>query len=162
MTDFKVNDTVKYNASCGSWGIVTGIHENFSANNYDQRYIVKWYYGKDVKGEYMTSISRYVKGSELIPVTESEFWQHANRNGFSNELGESTPGPIFVKEETILWFKGPPKVSGPYMVQKEGFWPNIVEWDSVNKEFSSHDGELLSYLDEGTIYYAAIPRGITK
>jgi hypothetical protein len=156
MNNFKINDTVKYEGPTGSWGII----EDIQGERY---HTVKWYYGKDIKGEYMTSISRGVSRYNLEHVNAEEFWRRANRKGFSGELGDSTPGRIFVKNESIAWFKGKPDVSGDYLVQKEGFDVFTAYWDNTTKDFSSHDGgDLLPHMNDGTIYHANLPTGIRK
>jgi hypothetical protein len=163
MTKFKIDDTVRYDSSVGSYGIITGIHENFSANDYDQRYIVKWYYGKDVKGEYMTSVSRYVTEGSINAVSADEFWMNANRQGWSGPLGEPVPAPIFTRNEILSWFKGVPVTTGTYLVQHESHvYPFVGYWSAISKEFTDSHGELIPDLQEGTIYHAAWPRGFKE
>lgn len=150
---FSKGDTVKIDAITGSWGIVIRVHP--STDLYD----VQWYYGKDVKGEYMTAVSNSLKYYELISVNKEDFWRHANRDGFTDELGAPTPEPIFTMDEIIRWYKGEPKISGPYLIKVTDSYPIYAYWDATNKEYTAHDGGLLTFSSDDIIYFTQSPKG---
>lgn len=72
----KVNDTVMFGEPNGSFGIIE------SENHYGGFY-VRWYYGKDVKGEYMTAFSS-CKPDQLMEIDRELFLEYRECRGFDS------------------------------------------------------------------------------
>ncbi len=68
---------VKFNNRNGSIGDIIECNGN--------NHTVKWYYGKDVKGGDITSISYYVKGSELLVIPDRLYSEYINCRAWSDE-----------------------------------------------------------------------------
>lgn len=77
----KVGDAVRFGEPNGSYGLIE------SENHYGG-YYVRWYYGKDVKGEDMTALSS-VRPNQLVKISMEEFNRVRNRRGWGDE--ESAP-----------------------------------------------------------------------
>lgn len=75
----KIGDTVQYNEAHGSLGIIE------SASHYDANtYSVRWYYGKDIKGEDVRALSAVHKHN-LRPVERELFERYRAMRCFSAE-----------------------------------------------------------------------------
>lgn len=84
--DYKIGDIVRINCSSGSWGEVINVKE-LSGQRYDttHKVDVKWTYGKDVKGEYITAVSRYINSYDIIPVSPNDYYEYINCRAWSDE-----------------------------------------------------------------------------
>jgi hypothetical protein len=80
-TQLQVGQPVRYGDPHGSWGTIS------SPRHYDDGWYVRWNYGKDVKGEAITSLGSY-HDYELIPVERSIYERYINCRAWSDEQKE--------------------------------------------------------------------------
>jgi hypothetical protein len=72
----KTGDPVKFNHVNGSRGRIE------AERSYGGFY-VRWYYGRDVKGEHMTALSS-VHEEDLVLITEEELTSYSEREGWGS------------------------------------------------------------------------------
>ncbi len=77
MKQLKIGDCVKFDAPTGSLGIIEADRQ------YDDGFYVRWYYCKDVKGEYITALSSMARDA-LKKITLAELDTRRNRQGFDS------------------------------------------------------------------------------
>ena len=75
----KILDFVQFNATNGSIGRI--IEETIGSYN-RKKYMVRWFYGLDVKGKPMTAISRHVDPLNLKKVSRQTFIKNSSKYGF--------------------------------------------------------------------------------
>ena len=77
MDNYYNGQPIRINAVSGSWGTV--LHANHFGGLY-----VEFNYGKDVKGDYITSCAN-VKHSDIIPVDPNVYTQYIKCRAWSDE-----------------------------------------------------------------------------
>lgn len=84
--DYKDGDIVRINCASGSWGEVINVREPTGDQSATYQCVdIKWTYGKNVNGDYISDVSRYVHSYDIIPLASKDYYEYINCRAWSDE-----------------------------------------------------------------------------